>query len=174
MSSVLWPHRHLLYIPILGGSAALIQTSVLWVIYKKYTGMPQPQTLFWIAFVVSCFLLVPLVFVTPMRFPFMALVLLLYHHPTYSSSFGVLGLVAMCFAMLYVFAAVWMDEPMEAIPSTFMAVFIVYVVLVVLRRSFFIMARNVWQVRRCFREPSVLSKPVVGLLFSIFNDCFYA
>lgn len=108
--------------------------------------MPQSQNLFWIVFAISCVLLVPLVFVTPVRFPLMALVLLLCHHPTYSSSSIVLGLILFCFVILYITAAVWMNESMEGIPNASLAVVILCGVLLVLRRSFFIMARQAWQV----------------------------
>lgn len=136
-----------LYVLLIGGIAASLQASVLWIVSKDYKAMPQPQNLFWIVFALSCVLLVPLVFVTPVRFPFMALVLLLCHHPTYSSSSLVLGLIALCWVLLYMMAAVWMNQSMEGIPNASMAVVILYVVLLVLRRSFFIMARNLWQVR---------------------------
>lgn len=143
--------NHLFFIPILGGIAAVLQASVLWIVSKKRRTSFDAQTLFWIIFAVSCALVVPLVFVTPVRLPFMAIVLLLCHHPTFSSSFLVLGSIALCFVLLYTIAAIWMRESMEGIPNASMAVFLLFLVLLVLRRSFFTMARDVWQVCVCAR-----------------------
>lgn len=135
-----------MYIPILGGVAVLLQISVLWIIRTEKKIRIKPQILFWMALSLSCVLLVPMVLVTALRVPIMALVLLLCHHPTYSSSSIVLFLIVLCWVLMYVIAAVWMGESMVGIPNYSTAILALVLVLLVLRRYFFIMERNVWQV----------------------------
>lgn len=132
---------------VIGGVACAAQAALLWCMHREYAFLPEPQALFWAAFGLSSLLLVPLVFVVPMRYPVMGLMLVTTHFPSCSSArVGVLSLL-LATALVFVVPALGMAGDMEEgwLGALVLLAF-VHAVVLVMRRSFFMSARNLWQV----------------------------
>lgn len=143
--------RYHLWILVICGTGMLHQTWTLWRLNKRkpicfYT---RRQRMFWRAIAVASILLVPLVLLTPSWYPKLGFMLLLLHYPTYSSSWKTLAAGALCLLMILVIPIVWLGESVRDTTVGLLAILAIYLILLLLRQSFFIKSRIVWQVRRC-------------------------
>eukprot|EP00241_Pyramimonas_parkeae_P000768 CAMPEP_0114249234 /NCGR_PEP_ID=MMETSP0058-20121206/14030_1 /TAXON_ID=36894 /ORGANISM="Pyramimonas parkeae, CCMP726" /LENGTH=981 /DNA_ID=CAMNT_0001362759 /DNA_START=617 /DNA_END=3562 /DNA_ORIENTATION=- len=153
---------------VIGGVACAAQAALLWCMHREYAFLPEPQALFWAAFGLSSLLLVPLVFVVPMRYPVMGLMLVTTHFPSCSSArVGVLSLL-LATALVFVVPALGMAGDMEEgwLGALVLLAF-VHAVVLVMRRSFFMSARNLWQGWQVEVELSTSRRKLAGLLYDL-------
>lgn len=156
------PNRNHTWIWVIGAFTACVQSTALWLMESPSLHSISHHALFYAMYVTSVTMLVPLVLVTPARFPMMGYLLLNFHSPIASRSSAAVasvvgtGLLIVATPILFLGGH---EEGRSEMLSGSIPIVAVLVLTPAVCRAFFINSRLVWQVcaRTCVRHQCAAS-----------------